>query len=85
MRDMKSRFTWLKFLKNEHLYRDLLNTAVKNATMSQEKRSEYNYSTECSEINSSNKRMSLVQFYIFCLIPASNITSPIVRHCTDKT
>ena len=37
---MKSRFAWLKILKNKHLYRDLLNTVVKNATMSQEKRSE---------------------------------------------
>ena len=41
MRDLKTRITWLKFLKNEHLYRDLLNTAVKNATISQERRSEY--------------------------------------------
>ena len=37
---MKSRFTWLKFLKNKYLYRDLLNTVVKNATLSQERRSE---------------------------------------------
>ena len=29
----------VKFLKNKHLYRDLLNSVVKNATMSQEKRS----------------------------------------------
>ena len=29
----------VNFLKNKHLYRNLLNTVVKNATLSQEQRS----------------------------------------------